>query len=106
MVDMAISTFMVIGLLIAAAVSAPQSSPNSDTTTSTIKSTVSMSYEELDYILRTKKGEVSVPPKLLSPCARAILGCCKDKVMNEHCSEMLKCGAFFFDDNPCDEQFV
>lgn len=93
-----------MGLLIASVVSAPQSTLNSDT--STLKSPASMSYEELDYILRTKRGEVTVPPKKLTPCARAILGCCNDKVMNGHCSESLNCGAFFFDDNPCEEQFV
>lgn len=65
-----------------------------------------MTYEELNYILKTKRGEVEVPPKTLSPCARAILGCCNGIVMNGHCSESLNCGAFFFDNNPCDEKFV
>lgn len=98
-------TVMALCLLIAAAVCAPQNKLNSDSSVSN-RQTSLMTYEELEYILRTKRGEPGVLPKKLSPCARAILGCCNGIVMNSHCSESLKCGAFFFDDNPCEEEFV
>ncbi|CAG4916377.1 unnamed protein product [Colias eurytheme] len=75
--------------------------------TVTIRSPANLSYEELSFILKTRHGLVEKPPKTLTPCARAILGCCDDKkVMNESCSESLKCGAFFFDDNPCEDKFI
>lgn len=102
-------TIAVISLLIASAVSAPQKNATSETRlkleSSALKS--QMTTEELEYILKTKSRDAREPPKKLSPCARAILGCCNDaKVMNSHCSESLNCGAFFFDDNPCEEEFV
>ncbi|KPJ06039.1 hypothetical protein RR48_14481 [Papilio machaon] len=62
--------------------------------------------EELSYILATRNGEEVNQPKTISPCASAILSCCNEKVMNPYCSESLKCGAFFFDDNPCEDKFV
>nr|XP_034829886.1 uncharacterized protein LOC117987031 [Maniola hyperantus] len=63
-------------------------------------------YNELLYILQSRHGEVGNRPKHLTPCARAILGCCNNRVMNETCSENLKCGAYFFDDNPCEDKFI
>ncbi|CAK1546196.1 unnamed protein product [Leptosia nina] len=66
-----------------------------------------LSYNELLYILKTRNGDRTKPPKALSPCARAILGCCdENKVINENCSVLLNCGAYFFDDNPCDDKFI
>ncbi|CAH2105508.1 unnamed protein product [Euphydryas editha] len=65
-----------------------------------------ITYDELQYILKSRHGEDSPRPKHLTPCARAILGCCNNNVMNENCSESLKCGAYFFDDNPCEERFI
>lgn len=65
-----------------------------------------ISYDELYYILKSRHGEVIPRPKHLTPCARAILGCCNNSVMNESCSETLKCGAYFFDDNPCEDKFI
>lgn len=61
---------------------------------------------ELSYILITRRGGDVSPPKNISPCARAILTCCNEKVINPYCSEALKCGAFFLDDNPCEDKFV
>ncbi|XP_023933792.2 uncharacterized protein LOC112042851 [Bicyclus anynana] len=63
-------------------------------------------YNELLFILQSRFGEAGPQPKHLTPCARAILGCCNNNVMNETCSESLKCGAHFFDDNPCEEKFI
>lgn len=64
-------------------------------------------YEELQYIYSLQHGNgTAVRPKTLTPCARAILGCCKEGQMQEICSVDLGCGAYFFDDNPCDEKFV
>lgn len=65
-----------------------------------------LSYKELLYILEVRNGDDGIKPESLSPCARAILGCCNEKVMNENCSEALNCGAFFFDVNPCEDKFV
>lgn len=79
---------------------------NRNAIASTIKTPASLTYEELVYILQARHGRVENKPIVLSPCARAILGCCKDNRMNESCSEDLKCGAFFFDVNPCDETFI
>lgn len=73
---------------------------------STLKTPANMSYEELQYIISVRSGQTQVTPKTLSPCARAILGCCKENVMNSYCSESLKCGAFFFDSNPCDDKYM
>lgn len=94
-------SIIVMAALIAVASSAPQGSQ-----AQTVKSPADMSYQELQYILQTKRGENTKQPKVLSPCARAILGCCTGLNMNSHCSEQLNCGAFFFDANPCEEQFV
>lgn len=63
-------------------------------------------YNELLYILQSRHGEAGKRPKHLTPCARAILACCNNKVMHETCSESLKCGAYFFDDNPCEDKFI
>lgn len=87
--------------MIAVVAGAPQGNP-----VQTLKSPANMSYEELEYILQMKRGEETKKPKVLSPCARAILGCCTGPMMNSHCSEQLNCGAFFFDNNPCEERFV
>lgn len=65
-----------------------------------------LTYSDLNFILNSRNGVTENPEVVLSPCARAILGCCKDNKINERCSEALKCGAFFFDDNPCDEKFI
>lgn len=70
-----------------------------------IKSLANLPYEELVFILQSRLG-IAQKPRTLSPCARAILGCCKENRMNEHCSESLNCGAFFFDDNPCEDRFI
>ncbi|CAB3239405.1 unnamed protein product [Arctia plantaginis] len=78
---------------------------NQNTIGSTISSPANLSYEELVYIIQERHG-VPQRPRILSPCARAILGCCKQNQINEECSEALGCGAFFFDDNPCDDRFV
>ncbi|KAJ2951961.1 hypothetical protein O0L34_g4220 [Tuta absoluta] len=72
---------------------------------STFATPANLSYDELLYILKVRSGE-QPKPRRLSPCARAILGCCRERVMNEHCSETLKCGAFFFDVNPCEDKFI
>nr|XP_004925663.3 uncharacterized protein LOC101736265 [Bombyx mori] len=71
-----------------------------------VLSTINMSYEDLDYIVKFRSGQVHAKPRTLSPCARAILGCCNGKIMNSNCSESLQCGAFFFDENPCEDRFV
>ncbi|CAH0729396.1 unnamed protein product, partial [Brenthis ino] len=71
-----------------------------------VKNSTYVTYEELVYILHTRNGIDSARPKYLTPCARAILGCCKGKVINENCSEALHCGAYFFDNNPCDDKFI
>lgn len=94
------STILVIAMLLAQAISAPQNG------VSTIKSPVNMTLEELNYLLQVRSGQPQTQPKVLSPCARAILGCCRDKIMNPSCSESLNCGALFFDVNPCEERFV
>lgn len=65
-----------------------------------------MTYDELIYIYQSRQGVKQAKPKNLTPCAKAILSCCNDKTINEHCSESLKCGAYFFDDNPCDDKFI
>lgn len=78
---------------------------NQNAVNGTISSPSNLSYEELVYIIQERNG-VPQRPRMLSPCARAILGCCKENQMNEGCSEALGCGAFFFDDNPCDDRFV
>lgn len=79
---------------------------NRNVITSTLQTPANLSYSELVYILESRRGLADQRTRRLSPCARAILGCCKDNRMNESCSESLNCGAFFFDDNPCDEKFV
>ena len=71
-----------------------------------VKNSTYITYEELVYILQSRHGEESERPKYMTPCARAILGCCQNKVMNEYCSESLQCGAYFFDDNPCEDKFI
>lgn len=71
-----------------------------------VKNSTYITYDELVYILQSRHGGGSERPKTMTPCARAILGCCKDKVMNEYCSESLMCGAYFFDDNPCEDKFI
>ncbi|CAH2235513.1 jg14778, partial [Pararge aegeria aegeria] len=63
-------------------------------------------YNELLFILQSRHGMAGMQPKHLTPCARAILGCCNNKAMNDTCSENLKCGAHFFDDNPCEDKFI
>lgn len=92
-----------VTMLIAQALCAPQNKPvkkidplrNPD-----------LSYEELNYIAKVRNGESPKEPKTLTPCARAILGCCVEKVMNTDCSEAHKCGGHFFDDNPCEDKFI
>lgn len=92
---MAATSILVIGLLmITQAICAPQSGSSVRSRLAPAKTA-----EEI-------KGQDLKPPYALSPCARAILGCCNNKVMNSHCSESLKCGAFFFDNNPCDDKYV
>lgn len=73
---------------------------------SDVQSQIKFTVEELTYILSTRNGEYVNPPKTITPCASAILSCCNEKVINPYCSEKLKCGAFFFDDNPCEDKFV
>lgn len=66
-----------------------------------------LSYEELEYIFSRQQGIGNVQrPKTLTPCARAILGCCKGGIMEEECSVDVGCGAYFFDANPCTKTFV
>lgn len=97
---------MVGALMIVQAFGRPEARSNTLISGITIKPPANLSYNDLRYILQARNG-VDVPaPKTLSPCARAILGCCKDNVINESCSEALKCGAYFFDDNPCDAKFI
>ncbi|XP_028173849.1 uncharacterized protein LOC114362592 [Ostrinia furnacalis] len=91
--------------LIAQALGAPQSKKKIDAP-STIRSPANLSLKELEYIVGVRRGEPVPPPKTLTPCARAILGCCQKSVMNESCSEALNCGAYFFDANPCSEKYV
>lgn len=67
---------------------------------------IALSYNELQYILNARNGFTEVPKITLSVCARAILGCCRQKDMNIMCSETLGCGAHFFDDNPCEDKFI
>ncbi|CAH0605887.1 unnamed protein product [Chrysodeixis includens] len=98
------STLIMSAMLFVQALSAPNT--NKNVITSTLQTPANLSYSELLYILESRRGHVGEKSKRLSPCARAILGCCKDNRMNEACSESLHCGAFFFDDNPCDEKFV
>lgn len=65
-----------------------------------------LSYKELEYIYNSRletKNRLKVP---FTPCARAILGCCKEKKMIEGCSEELGCGSLFFDSNPCQDRFM
>ncbi|KPJ05618.1 hypothetical protein RR46_01680 [Papilio xuthus] len=73
---------------------------------SDVQSQGRLTVDVLSYILSTRNGEDVNAPKTISPCASAILTCCNEKVMNPYCSERLKCGAFFFDDNPCEDKFV
>lgn len=103
---MATNTITIIAIMMfAQAFGRPQINRNSFIG-STIKPPANLSYNELRYLLQARHG-VDVPtPKTLTPCAKAILGCCKDNHMNESCSESLNCGAHFFDDNPCDEKFI
>ncbi|CAH1647116.1 unnamed protein product [Spodoptera littoralis] len=98
------TTLVIVTMVLAQAFCRPEGNKNSNY--STIKPPASLSYNELVYILQARHGKDVPRPKILSPCARAILGCCKDNHINESCSESLNCGAFFFDDNPCDEKFV
>ncbi|XP_075971804.1 hadley [Anticarsia gemmatalis] len=101
---MATYTIMIIATMVfTQAFSATEVNPNS--IGGTAQSPTNMTYEELVYILQARQG-VPQEARTLSPCARAILGCCKENRMNEQCSESLNCGAFFFDINPCDERFV
>lgn len=93
-------------LIFAQAICRPEVQKNTITGGVTINVPANLSYNELRYILQARNGVDVLAPKVLSPCARAILGCCKDNQMNESCSESLNCGAFFFDDNPCDEKFI
>ncbi|KAJ8733318.1 hypothetical protein PYW08_001616 [Mythimna loreyi] len=105
---MATYTIILIAtLMFTQAMCRPEVRRNTITSGSTVNPPpASLSYNELRFILQARNG-VEVPtPQNLSPCARAILGCCKNNQMNESCSESLKCGAFFFDDNPCDEKFI
>lgn len=88
------------------AICAPQVKARMDKIASTLTTPANLSYDELLFIFKVRSGEEPKKPKSLSPCSRAILGCCRNKVMNEQCSETLQCGAFFFDVNPCDDKFV
>ncbi|CAH2071087.1 unnamed protein product, partial [Iphiclides podalirius] len=74
--------------------------------TSDSKSKLTLTVQELSFILSTRRGDNVKPPRTISPCARAILTCCNGKVINSQCSESMKCGAFFFDDNPCEDKFI
>ncbi|VVC87475.1 unnamed protein product [Leptidea sinapis] len=72
-----------------------------------LSSPAHLTYDELVYLLQSRFGTQNVAkPMVLSPCAKAILGCCKEGSMDVSCSETLKCGAHFFDDNPCGERFI
>lgn len=88
------------------AICAPQVKTTKDKIASTLATPANLSYDELLFILKVRNGEEVKKPISLSPCARAILGCCQKKIMNEQCSETLQCGAFFFDVNPCEDKFV
>lgn len=101
-----LTAIIVMAALIAQVICAPQVKKQMKTDTSTIRSLVNLSLAELKFIVGVRRGENVSPPKTLTPCARAILSCCKGSVMNEECSESLECGAYFFDVNPCDERFV
>lgn len=96
---------IIMATLIVQAICAPQLKKQMEIS-STIRSAANLSLAELKFIVSVRNGENAIPPKTLTPCARAILACCKESVMNESCSENLKCGAYFFDVNPCDERFV
>lgn len=88
------------------AICAPQGKVTMDQIASTIAPPAKLTYDELLFILKVRNGEETRKRISLSPCARAILGCCQKNVMNEQCSETLQCGAFFFDVNPCDDKYV
>ncbi|KAJ0178707.1 hypothetical protein K1T71_005482 [Dendrolimus kikuchii] len=96
---MSYSAIVLMTVVLASAYAAPQTSP-------TATKPPNISPEDLTYIIKVRNGEATTPPVNLSPCARAILGCCKANVMNTQCSENLKCGAFFFDVNPCEDKFI
>ncbi|KAJ8727545.1 hypothetical protein PYW07_001664 [Mythimna separata] len=103
----AYTIILIATLMLTQAHSRPEVRRNTITSGSTISPPpASLSYNELRYILQARNGVEVQTPYNLSPCARAILGCCKEGQINESCSESLKCGAFFFDDNPCDEKFI
>lgn len=100
------ATIILITALFAQAICAPQAV--TEKSPSTFQSPANLSIEEITYIIKVRSGNVNdaSPPRFLTPCARAILGCCNGSVINENCSESLKCGAFFFDANPCDDKFI
>ncbi|KAL0882535.1 hypothetical protein ABMA27_000997 [Loxostege sticticalis] len=99
------TTIILIATLVAQAICLPQVKRKIDNPT-TIRSPANLSLEELKFIIGVRNGDDVTPPKTMTPCARAILGCCNGTVMNESCSESLNCGAYFFDVNPCSEKFV
>lgn len=100
------TTIMFLMAVFTQAICAPQGKATMDKIASTITTPVNLRYDELLYLLSVRQGEEAQKPISLSPCARAILGCCQKNIMNIQCSETLKCGAFFFDVNPCDDKFV
>lgn len=100
------ATIMCLMAVFTQAICAPQVKARMDKIASTLTTPVNIPYDELLFILKVRSGEEATKPKTLSPCARAILGCCQKKIMNEQCSETLQCGAFFFDVNPCEDKFV
>lgn len=97
---MAYATIVIMAVILISALAAPQN-PTLETKPSSV-----IPPEDLTYIIKIRNGEPTTRPRNLSPCARAILGCCKGNVMNSQCSENLNCGAFFFDVNPCDESYI
>ncbi|XP_063360782.1 uncharacterized protein LOC134649879 [Cydia amplana] len=96
-------TSMLISMMLLQALGAPQ---NKSVKKVDSKNPADLSYEELKFIDLKRRGGFPTPPKRLSPCAKAILGCCEEKVIDPECSEALYCGAHFFDDNPCDDKFI
>lgn len=96
-------TLMLISMMVFQAQGAPQNKSVKKVDT---KNPTDLSYEELTFIEQKRRGGFPTPPKKLSPCAKAILGCCEEQVIDSECSEALNCGAHFFDDNPCDDKFI
>ncbi|CAG9795251.1 unnamed protein product [Diatraea saccharalis] len=103
-----VAVITIVAALIGNVICAPAEVKGNDRGVDTIRSPANLSFEELNYLLRVRSGvdTPNVNPIYLTPCARAILGCCKENVMNGDCSESLNCGAYFFDVNPCDVKYI